>query len=568
MEWKDFMDELERLTASEDALSVSKEVSVLKVRFDDFVLEEERKEQIAHLNATESGEAIVLTDFKSLKEPFINRYNLFRTERKRQEDLKKLQESENARRKYALIKRLQDVILNEEHIAHALNAYKEIQEEWKSIGAVERTKRDEIQKEYSKLLEQFFYNLKIYRELKEHDIKRNTQLKQGVIQQLKDLEHVVSIKDVESRLRQLQNEWEDIGPVQQEEWEQLKTVYWETVRAVYTRINHHYEEKRSEQHENLLKKQQIIDDLTAFLTTLGQLNSAKSWDQATKQVLAWQANWKLIGVGPRKESDQLWKAFRALCDQFFDAKKQFYGQIQAVFDQVVNQKMKLIDEAEAIKTSTDWKATSEKFIQLQKKWKTLGHAGQKHEQRLWSTFRASCDYFFNAKQAAHSEIESQLVENLKLKQAFIEQINQSSLPESKEESIKMLQALASQFNAIGQVPSGEKDQLHRQFKSALDKHYAAIKLEGDEKELILFEAKLATMASSPDALKMYQREKSDLRHQIEKLNQDIIQYENNLGFFAKSKGADALRKDVDHKIEQANQRIVLLKRKLKLIPNE
>ena len=198
----------------------------------------------------------------------------------------------------------------------------------------------------------------------------------------------------------------------------------------------------------------------------------------------------------------------------------------------------------------------------------MGHAGQKHEQRLWSTFRASCDYFFNAKQAAHSEIESQLVENLKLKQAFIEQINQTSLPESKEESIKLLQALASQFNAIGQVPSGEKDQLHRQFKSALDKHYAAIKLEGDEKELILFEAKLATMASSPDALKMYQREKSDLRHQIEKLNQDIIQYENNLGFFAKSKGADALRKDVDHKIEQANQRIVLLKRKLKLIPNE
>jgi hypothetical protein len=568
MEWKDFMDELERLTASEDALSVSKEVSALKVRFDDFVLEEERKEQIAHLNATETGEAIVLTDFKSLKEPFINRYNLFLTERKRQEDLKKLQESENARRKYALIKRLQDVILNEEHIAHALNAYKEIQEEWKSIGAVERTKRDEIQKEYSKLLEQFFYNLKIYRELKEHDIKRNTQLKQGVIQQLKDIEHVVSIKDVESRLRQLQNEWEDIGPVQQEEWEQLKTVYWETVRAVYTRINHHYEEKRSEQHENLLKKQQIIDDLTAFLTTLGHLNSAKSWDQATKQVLAWQANWKLIGVGTRKESDQLWKAFRALCDQFFDTKKQFYGQIQAVFDQVVNQKMKLIEEAEAIKTSTDWKTTSEKFIQLQKKWKTLGHAGQKHEQRLWSTFRASCDYFFNAKQAAHSEIESQLVENLKLKQAFIEQINQTSLPESKEESIKMLQALASQFNAIGQVPSGEKDQLHRQFKSALDKHYAAIKLEGDEKELILFEAKLATMASSPDAFKMYQREKSDLRHQIEKLNQDIIQYENNLGFFAKSKGADALRKDVDHKIEQANQRIVLLKRKLKLIPNE
>ena len=568
MEWKDFMDELERLTASEDALSVSKEVSALKVRFDDFVLEEERKEQIAHLNATETGEAIVLTDFKSLKEPFINRYNLFLTERKRQEDLKKLQESENARRKYALIKRLQDVILNEEHIAHALNAYKEIQEEWKSIGAVERTKRDEIQKEYSKLLEQFFYNLKIYRELKEHDIKRNTQLKQGVIQQLKDLEHVVSIKDVESRLRQLQNEWEDIGPVQQEEWEQLKTVYWETVRAVYTRINHHYEEKRSEQHENLLKKQQIIDDLTAFLTTLGHLNSAKSWDQATKKVLAWQANWKLIGVGTRKESDQLWKAFRALCDQFFDTKKQFYGQIQAVFDQVVNQKMKLIEEAEAIKTSTDWKTTSEKFIQLQKKWKTLGHAGQKHEQRLWSTFRASCDYFFNAKQAAHSEIESQLVENLKLKQAFIEQINQTSLPESKEESIKMLQALASQFNAIGQVPSGEKDQLHRQFKSALDKHYAAIKLEGDEKELILFEAKLATMASSPDAFKMYQREKSDLRHQIEKLNQDIIQYENNLGFFAKSKGADALRKDVDHKIEQANQRIVLLKRKLKLIPNE
>jgi len=568
MEWKDFIDELERLTSSDDALSVVKEVSALKVRFDDFVLEEERKEQIAQLNAAETGEVLVLTDFKSLKEPFFNRYNQYRTERKRQEELKQLQEAENARRKYALIKRLQDVILNEEHISHALNAYKEIQEEWKSIGAVERTKRDEIQKEYSKLLEQFFYNLKIYRELKEHDIKRNTQLKQGVIQQLKDLENLVSIKDVESKLRQLQNEWEDIGPVQQDEWEQLKTAYWEIVRGVYSRINHHYEEKRSEQHENLLKKQGVIDELTVYLTSLKDLNTTKAWEQATKKVLEWQANWKLTGIGPRKESDQLWKVFRGLCDQFFDIKKQFYGQIQVVFDQVVAQKMKLIEEAESIKGNTDWKSTSEKFIQLQKKWKTIGHAGQKHEQRLWSTFRAACDYFFNAKQAAHHELESQFVANLKAKQDFIEQINQTTLPASKEEAIQLLQALANQFNAMGQVPSAEKDQLHRQFKTALDKHYAAIKLEGDEKELILFEAKLATLASSPDSAKVYQREKSDLRHQIDKLNQDIIQYENNLGFFAKSKGADALRKEVDHKIQQANQRIALLKRKLKLIPNE
>ena len=225
MEKNTFIGELETLVQHEDALSVSREVNELKTRFEDYIREEERKEQVAQLEAQERGETYEPKDFKPLKEAFYDVFNVYKERRKGVIESKNAEESENLRRKKFLLNKLQDVIQNEENIGAAFGTYKEIHDEWKKIGNIPREKREEIQKEYSRLLELFFYNMKIYRELKDHDLKRNYQLKAEIVQQLEELKNVTSIKDLEVALKRLQNEWEEIGPVTNEDWEGLKNRY-------------------------------------------------------------------------------------------------------------------------------------------------------------------------------------------------------------------------------------------------------------------------------------------------------------------------------------------------------
>ena len=241
MEKNPLIEELRNLAQQEDVLAVSKEISELKARFDDFILEEERKEQVAALDAQVKGEEYEPKDLRPVKEEFYTLYNAYRESRKALQAAKEAAEAENLRQKRSLISRLKEVIEKEENIGAAYNAYKEIHESWKKVGDIAREKRDEIQREYSRLLEDFFYNMKIYRELKEHDLKRNLQLKEGIIAQLEGLRNNPSIKEVESLIKTIQNEWEEVGPVPNEEWEKLKEAYWEHVKAVYEKINQFYE---------------------------------------------------------------------------------------------------------------------------------------------------------------------------------------------------------------------------------------------------------------------------------------------------------------------------------------
>ena len=243
--------ELKNLTQKEDALAISREVNELKSRFEDYILEEERKIQVASMEAKEAGTELEEVDFRPLKDEFYEVYNDYKARRKVMIDARNLLESENIKLKRNLINRLKEVIEKEENIGIAYSSYKEIHEAWKKVGDIAREKRDEVQHEYSRLLEDFFYNMKIYRELKEHDLKRNLQLKMDVVAQLEVLKNQESIKEVEGSLKALQNEWEEIGPVVNEEWEALKAKYWEQVRAIYDRVNVFYDIRRTNLLENL-----------------------------------------------------------------------------------------------------------------------------------------------------------------------------------------------------------------------------------------------------------------------------------------------------------------------------
>lgn len=569
MESTAFLEELNALVSQEDLISAGREVNELSARFEDYVIEEERKLQIAQLDAEEKGEEIPEnSELVKLKESFREVLKDFREKRKAVIDSKNAEEITNLSKKKALINKLRETIQNEENIGAAFGALKEIQENWKEIGDIPREKRDEIQTEYSRLIEDFFYNINIYKQLKDHDLKRNAQMKQEVISKLRELQEVSSIKEVEHHLKALQNDWEDIGPVSNEEWELMKDEYWKAVHACYSRINLHYEEQRAVLTKNLELKNELLVKLTAAVDEIPEQTDAKFWDEATVNILRFQEDWKKIGFGPRKENEEVWTAFRAQCDRFFAAKKEFFGEVQKEFDKIAEKKKELIDKASALKDSTDWKNTANQLVHLQKQWKTLGNSGQRHEQRLWKQFRGACDVFFDNRQKHFEAADAEFETNLTAKNEIISKINAYVIPDDKKQALADLKQFASDFNAVGKVPMKVKDTVYNEFKAALDKHYAELKLEGDERNKVMFQARLDTLAGSPDSSRLFAREKADLRKKIEQLQHEILQLENNLGFFANSKGADALKKEVEKKIERAKNEIVAMRQKIKLIPNE
>ena len=569
MEHTNFQDKIRLLAESEDLIGLGRDASELRQEFEDFMMEAERVEQVKRLEASEKGESYEEVDYRPEKEAFFEAYKSFQEKRKKQVELKSALENENLKQKKALIDRLKDVIENEEKIGTAFNSYKEIHENWKKVGDIPRDKREAVQKEYSRLLEIFFYNIKIYKELKDHDYKRNQQLKEAIIFKLKQLRTAnLPVREAEATLRSLQDEWEEIGPVQNEEWESLKNAYWETVRAVYDKFNEHYEQQRAVLKENIDAKKALIEKLALLVQEIEHVSTAKDWDHKTKEVLALQEAWKKIGFGSRKENELVYQEFRKHCDVFFQAKKEFSKDIESKFKDVADKKRKLIEEAKSLCDSTDWKNTSEKLINLQKRWKESGNAGHRFENKLWTEFRGACNVFFEAKEAHFRVQDEANVANLTAKNELISQIQAWEVPTNKQEAITGLRNFQQAFNDLGQVPMKEKNSVYQQFKKAIDEKYAALKLEGQEKESILFKAKLDNLQGSPDRLKLLQIEKNEIRKQIDVLSKEIMQLENNLGFFAKSKGADALRADVEKKVKHAQERILNFKMKLKLIPNE
>lgn len=565
MEKLAFLETLKSLVTQEDPLAVSREVSELRSKFEDLLLEEQRQFQIAQLEARERGEEPEEPAPDETRDAFYAIYSEYRDRRNEAQRLRNDEEAANLKIRRGLIERLRQVIQTEENIGAALAQYREIHDAWKACGEVAREKRQEIQSEYSRLLEDFFYHLKIYRELREHDLHRNHQLKLEVINKIQELAHTEQIKEVEHAIKTLQHDWDEIGPVNNDDWENLKNAYWDAVRAVYARIHEFYEGRRSELAQNLDLKKQVAQKAVDLVKDLSSLHAAKDWESTTAQLLALQEEWKTIGFGPRKENEEVWKEFRAACDAFFAAKKTFFDDLRSQFDKVADRKQELIDKIHAIKDSTEWKQTTDTILRLQKQWKEAGNAGQRHEQRLWKEFRAACDHFFNAKQQHFSDQDKQLEGNLEAKRALIEKIRSAELPEDKKEALALLKQFSTDFNAIGFVPMKYKDEIYNGYRDALNAHYEKLKLEGEEQERVLFQARLDTLKASPNADRALAKERADLFDKMHQLKADILQYENNLGFFARSKGADALRKEVEQKIQAAQRKIDEIQRKIKLL---
>ena len=525
--------------------------------------EEERQWEIKKLERIEAGEKPenIEKPVYELLEEFQKATTLFKDKKKIEVNEQKDLEKANLEKKKALVAALADLIQNEENIGRAIARFKDIQESWKEAGAVPRDKRQELQKEFSNLVESFRYNINIYKDIKDHDLNRNLKLKQDLIEKLKELMKLEHIKEVEEKLHALQDEWNNIGGTHQEDWEKIKGDYWDTVNAIYDKIHKFYKDRRESRAENLDKKKALIEKAKEIVGR--DISTHKSWKKQTEALIALQEEWKSIGFGPKEENNAVWKEFRSICNDFFAKKKEFYGERNTQFDGVKEAKEAMIKEVEALKDSTDWKDTINKIKAIQKRWKDAGSAGPKYENKLWKEFRAHIDHFFSAKDAHFAEADASSAENLKAKEKLIKQIEAYKVVKDAKKAMDKLKEFSAAFAAIGNVPFKEKDRIYKSYKAAIDAKYDEIDIDKSEKDKMLFEARLESIKSSPNWENMIDRERQIVRKKIGRLKDEINKMETNMSFFANADENNPLLKSALENINNSNAELEGLKEQLK-----
>jgi Domain of Unknown Function (DUF349) len=505
-------------------------------------------------NTAEHDEFVL--KFKELETEFKNRITAYRKERDEKW-------SKNLKEKKQIIQDFKDLIENEENIGKAFSKYNQVRDNWKNSGEVASADYREIQHEYSMLLDLFNYNIHIYKELKEHDFKKNLEIKNIIISEQEKLIEETSISKIEQDVRINQERWNEIGPTYKEQWEDIKERFWKATKACYKKIQDHYDERRSHMQENL-DKQKLILEKVKLINTDG-LKNTKKWQEKSDELIALQNEWKLTGFVPKEEGDAIWKEFRSVCNTFFDSKRMHFEEIRKVHDANRDMKTNLVSKAQNLKDSVDWKKSTDELINIQKDWKAVGACHQKDENKLWNQFRESCDHFFNNKKLAFASEDAKQIENLSKKEALIIEVANYELTGNKEDDLKRLNELSDLWRSIEHVPFKEKDRVNKSYSEAMQGKYETMKLESKEKDNLLFKNKLESMKGNQFGQKLIDKEKEFILNAISKLNAEIIQYENNIGFFAKSKGADKLREDVNRKIDSAKEKIASLKDKLKLL---
>lgn len=461
-----------------------------------------------------------------------------------------------------LIEEIKSLVADEENIGKAFARFNAIQERWKSLPKVSNDAYRDLNVEYNKYLEEFFYNINIYKELKELDLKRNLEEKHAVLENQKKLldENDIRLLEVEVRLNQ--DRWNEIGPTFREDWVKIKDEFWNITRRIYSRIHDFYQDRREEQEKNLLKKKELLET-TRHLVEL-DLKSTKKWHEKSEQIKELQNEWRMIGFVPKKDSRDINREFRKLCDEFFDRKRAFHAEIKQVQDANREAKEKIIERAEAIKDSEDWAETANQLIALQKEWKAVGPAFQRDENRLWKKFRGTCNHFFNRRKEHHAGRNDRELENLQKKQALLQELEDLDV-KTTDDPIASLRTYHERWREIGHVPMRDKKALDKKLAALMDQKYGKLDIDRDKRRRIQFEEHVENLKEKDHSDRLIRKEEDIVRNKITKLQAEIHQLENNMGFFADTKGAEKYKKEIQKQIDGVRATIEELQDQIKIL---
>jgi len=477
-----------------------------------------------------------------------------------QEELKQ----KNLERKLEIIEKIKAMATSPEEANKSYQDFKALQQEWKEIKTVPAEKASELWRNYQLYVEQFYDLLNLNREAREYDFKKNLEIKTKLCEAAEKLSEEEDIISAFHQLQELHQQYRETGPVAKE----LRESIWVRFKAASTVINkkhqQHFEKLRAEEEENLTKKTALCEKVEAIAKE--ENKGAADWERHTKEIIAIQADWKKIGFAPQKMNVKIFERFRATCDDFFGRKAEFFKELKNKFAENAEKKKALVEKAQALTDSTDWKSASDKFIAMQKEWKTIGMVPKKLGDQLWNDFMTACNHFFEARNAANAGAKSAEHENLDKKKNIIAQLQQ--LVDQTDEGLQeKVQKLVEEYNSIGHVPYKEKDNIYKEYHSILDKLYKDLHINIARKRLDNFKSNLKNVArKGEDAL---DNERAKLMHRYEALKGEINTYENNLGFLnASSKKGNSLIDEMNRKVEKLRDDLKLVREKIKAIDAE
>lgn len=499
-----------------------------------------------------------------LEEHFKAEMSIIKEKRNKQFLEQEAEKQENLKRKQAIIERIKEMTTSPEMANKSYQEFKQLQQEWKEIKAVPAESANELWRNYQLYVEQFYDLLKLNSEAREYDFKKNLGLKTHLCEAAEKLAEETDVVSAFHQLQELHQQYREIGPVAKE----LREDIWGRFKAASTVINkrhqQHFERLRSMEQENLNRKTALCEQVEAIA---GEENKAASdWEKHAKQIIEIQKEWKTIGFAPQKMNVKIFERFRTACDDFFTQKTLFFKELKEKFHENAEKKRALIERAQALKDSTEWKATSDKFIALQKEWKTVGMVPKKLGDKLWAEFLAACNHFFEARNAAGGNPYAAERENLEKKRNIITRLHE--LAEQKTEEVEeQVHNLIDEYNAVGHVPFKEKDKLYKEYHDILDKLQKELNISAARRKLDQFKTAIKNAAQrGEDALG---NERARLFRHYEGLKQEIQTYENNLGFLnASSKKGNSLLDEVHRKIQRLKDEMELVRQKIKTIDEE
>ncbi len=516
----------------------------------------------------EGGKAKEFEYAKSLEDTKISELIEKFEKKKKEEDAKlAVEQGKNLVIRKEIINKINDLSQVSDNIGAAIKKLVELQAQWKATGAVSPHKYKEIQADYSKVIEEFNYKLSLSKQLQEHDLKRNYELKTELLEKIKGLKDLDNIKEAERLIKIYRNDWEDIGPVPNDKWDELKGSFRIALEEAYSKLKAHYNSIEEEKEANLNLKKAILEKIKEIITKAETANG-QVWNNLTNDLVALQNEWKTIGRANAKDNDQVWADFRGLCDQFFEKKKAFFNVIHEKMAVIKSQKQELIAKANALKTNNDWQKTGLALIKLQEAWKKVPHAGG-DENKLYNQFRAACNYFFDAKKAHFEAIDAGFENNLALKEEILKKINEFILSENSNENHVALKQFATDWNNAGMVPMKDKKRINDAFYNKLDELYDKMSVSNTEKFMMQFKTKLERLSNGENPEVALRKEADYFKKQIDEINARIKTYDNNLGFFkTSSKGNNPFMKEIEDKINAEKQKIADFNEKRKMIISE
>ena len=559
---KEIVERVKTIADSEEAPEKA-EIDHLKTSFYRLHVAEREAQQKAYLEAGGEPEKYqVMPDEE--EEAFKAAMAVIKEKRQKafleQEDLKQ----ENLKKKEAIIEKIKTMATTPEEANSNFQEFKVLQQEWKTIKPVPAEKVNELWRNYQLYVEQYYDLLNLNREAREYDFKKNLEKKTQLCEAAEKLADESDVISAFHQLQDLHQEYRETGPVEKELREQV----WQRFKAASTVINkrhqQHFEEIRAEEEENLVKKTALCEKIEDIVKQ--ERKNTGDWDSQSKEIIALQQEWKTIGFTPQKMNTKIFERFRAACDEFFTKKGEYFKELKEKYADNAKRKQELVEKAQALKDSTDWKKTSDKLIALQKEWKTIGMVPKRLGDQLWEDFLAACNHFFEARNAVHADERNEERENLAKKNEIIEKLKQ--LAEGAVENLQEeMRKLTDEFNSIGHVPFKEKDKMFKEYHETLDKLYKTLNIKASRRRMDNFRNNLKKVAQRGE--NAIDNERGRLMRRFEQLKQEINTYENNLGFLnVSSKKGNSLIDDMNRRVQKLKDELAETKQKIKTIDAE